>query len=84
MKNARTTLIGGVLLSALLATAPAFAQSAFAGKTRAEVRAELASARSAGDLDPVNALSYPQLRPYQERHAQQQLRADADNGHTTR
>jgi hypothetical protein len=83
MKNAKTTLIGGVLLSALLAAAPAFAQSAYAGKTRAEVKAELANARSAGDLDAVNALSYPQLRPYQERHAQQ-WRADADTGRTTR
>jgi hypothetical protein len=80
MKSAKNTLIGGLLLSALLATAPAFAQSTYAGKTRAEVKAELASARSAGDLDAVNALSYPQLRPYQERHAQ--LRAstrDAGN-----
>lgn len=72
MKN---TLIGGLLVSALLATAPAFAQSSYAGKSRAEVKAELASARRAGDLEPINSLSYPQLRPYQERHAQ--LRADA-------
>jgi hypothetical protein len=77
-----TTLIGGLLLSALLATAPAFAQSTYGAKTRAQVKAELASARSAGDLDAVNALSYPQLRPYQERHAQ--LRADADTSGNTR
>lgn len=32
----------------------------------------------AGDLDAVNALSYPQSRPYQERHAQ--ARAGARNG----
>jgi hypothetical protein len=76
MKN---TLIGAVVVSALLATAPAFAQSTLTAKSRAEVKAELASARRAGDLDPVNSLSYPQLRPYQERHAQ--LRADArDDG----
>ncbi|KMY86042.1 hypothetical protein BUMB_04609 [Candidatus Paraburkholderia calva] len=75
MKNA---VIGSVLISALLAAAPAFAQSAYGGKTRAEVKAELASARRAGDLDPVNSLSYPQLRPYQERHAQ--LRAREDGG----
>jgi hypothetical protein len=74
MKN---TLIGGLLISALLATAPAFAQSAYGGKTRAEVKAELATARRAGDLDAVNALSYPQLRPYQERHVQE--RAGARN-----
>jgi hypothetical protein len=52
------------------------------GKSRAEVKAELASARRAGDLDAVNSLSYPQLRPYQERHAQ--LRADAHGGSNTR
>ncbi|MFM0322040.1 DUF4148 domain-containing protein [Caballeronia glebae] len=69
----KSTLIGGLVLSALLATAPAFAQSASAAKTRAEVKAELASARRAGDLDAVNSLSYPQLRPYQERHAQLQV-----------
>jgi hypothetical protein len=74
MKN---TLIGGLLISALLATAPAFAQSAYGGKTRAEVKAELATARRAGDLDAVNALSYPQLRPYQEWHVQE--RAGARN-----
>jgi hypothetical protein len=67
MKN---VWIGGVVLSALLATAPAFAQSAYAVKSRAEVKAELSSARRAADLEPVNSLSYPQLRPYQERHAQ--------------
>jgi hypothetical protein len=78
MKN---TLIGGLIVSALLATSPAFAQSAAGVKTRAEVKAELASARRAGDLDAVNALSYPQLRPYQERHAQ--TRADARNGRAT-
>jgi|GEM_PF-1456463 len=79
MKN---TLIGGLVLSALLATAPAFAQSTFAGKSRAEVKAELATARSAGDLDAVNSLSYPQLRPYQERHAH--LRADMRNDGSSR
>ncbi|WP_321801518.1 DUF4148 domain-containing protein [Caballeronia sp. J97] len=79
MKNA---LIGGLLLSTLLATAPAFAQSAYAGKTRAEVKTELANAQRAGDLDAVNSLSYPQLRPYQERHAQ--LRADARDDVRTR
>ncbi|SAL75810.1 hypothetical protein AWB71_05098 [Caballeronia peredens] len=79
MKN---TLIGGLLISALLATAPAFAQSAYGGKTRAEVKAELASARQAGDLDAVNALSYPQLRPYQERHAQ--LRGELRDSGATR
>ncbi|BBU30247.1 hypothetical protein BTHE68_39810 [Burkholderia sp. THE68] len=79
MKN---TLIGGLVLSALLATAPAFAQSTFAGKSRAEVKAELATARSAGDLDAVNSLSYPQLRPYQERHAQ--LRTDMRNDGSSR
>jgi hypothetical protein len=75
MKNA---LISGLVLSALLAAAPAFAQSADAGKSRADVKAELSSARRAGDLDPVNSLSYPQLRPYQERHAQHH--AGARNG----
>ncbi len=55
----KTTLISGLVLSALLATAPAFAQSAYGGKTRAEVKAELASARRAGNLDAVNSLSYP-------------------------
>ncbi|SAK60073.1 hypothetical protein AWB80_02550 [Caballeronia pedi] len=79
MKN---MLIGGLVLSALLATAPAFAQSTFVGKSRAEVKAELATARSAGDLDAVNSLSYPQLRPYQERHAQ--LRADMRNDGSSR
>ena len=82
MTNVKHTLIGGLVLSALLAAAPAFAQSTYGGKTRAEVKAELASARRAGDLDAVNALSYPQLRPYQERHAQ--LRADARDGSTVR
>ncbi len=67
--------IGGLVVSALMATAPAFAQSAYGTKSRAEVKAELASARRAGDLDAVNSLSYPQLRPYQEKHAQ--LRGDA-------
>jgi hypothetical protein len=81
MKSVKNTLIGGLLLSALLATAPAFAQSTYGGKTRAEVKAELASARRAGDLDAVNALSYPQLRPYQERH--EQLRADARDARST-
>jgi hypothetical protein len=75
-------LISGLVMSALLATAPAFAQSMSAGKTRAEVKAELASARSAGDLDAINSLSYPQLRPYQERHAQ--LRADMRDGGSSR
>jgi hypothetical protein len=75
MKN---TLISGLLVSALLAAAPAFAQSSYGGKSRAEVKAELASARRAGDLDAVNALSYPQLRPYQERH--EHMRAGARNG----
>ena len=78
MKN---TLIGGLLLSALLAAAPAFAQSTSVAKTRAQVKAELASARSSGDLDAINSLSYPQLRPYQERHAQ--LRAEARDGGST-
>ena len=68
----KSSLIGGLVLSALLATAPAFAQSTPVGKTRAEVKAELQSARRAGDRDAVNALSHPQLRPYQERHAQLQ------------
>jgi hypothetical protein len=71
----KNTLIGGLVLSALLAAAPAFAQTTSVSKTRAQVKAELASARSSGDLDAVNSLSYPQLRPYQERHAQ--LRAKA-------
>jgi hypothetical protein len=79
MKN---TLISGLLVSAsvsmLLATAPAFAQTAYGAKSRAEVKAELASARQAGDLDAINSLSYPQLRPYQERHVQQ--RADGRIG----
>ena len=79
MKNA---LLGGLVLFALLPTAPAFAQTTSVGKSRAEVKAELASARRAGDLDAVNSLSYPQLRPYQERHAQ--LRADAHGGSNTR
>jgi hypothetical protein len=79
MKNA---LISGLVLSALLATAPAFAQSAYGAKSRAEVKAELASARRAGDLDAVNSLSYPQLRPYQERHEQQ--RANVNAGSVTR
>ncbi|SAK70693.1 hypothetical protein AWB78_02801 [Caballeronia calidae] len=77
MKN---TLIGGLVLSALLATAPAFAQSTFEGKSRAEVKAELASARRAGDLDAINSLSYPQLRPYQERHAQMHAADMRDGG----
>ncbi|SAK69042.1 hypothetical protein AWB79_03646 [Caballeronia hypogeia] len=78
----KSTLISGLVLSALLATAPAFAQTANAGMSRAQVKAELASARRAGDLDAVNSLSYPQLRPYQERHAQ--LRADARDGQRVR
>ena len=53
MKNA---LIGGLLVSALLATAPAFAQSSYGGKSRAEVKAELASARRAGDRRRVRCL----------------------------
>ncbi|WP_250453928.1 DUF4148 domain-containing protein [Caballeronia sp. ATUFL_M2_KS44] len=65
----------GIVVSALLATVPAFAQSAYGAKSRAEVKAELATARRAGDLDAINQLSYPQLRPYQQRHAE--LRADA-------
>ncbi|KIG10135.1 DUF4148 domain-containing protein [Caballeronia concitans] len=65
----------GIVVSALLAAAPAFAQSTYGAKSRAEVKAELATARRAGDLDPINQLSYPQLRPYQQRHAE--LRADA-------
>ncbi|KMQ81119.1 hypothetical protein BPMI_03055c [Candidatus Burkholderia pumila] len=73
MKN---TLISGLVLSALLAATPAFAQTSYGGKSRTEVKAELASTRRADDFDAVNSLSYPQLRPYQERHAQQQ-RVDA-------
>ncbi|SAK73101.1 hypothetical protein AWB75_03960 [Caballeronia catudaia] len=75
-------LISGLVMSALLATVPAFAQSTSVGKTRAQVKAELASARSTGDLDAINSLSYPQLRPYQERHAQ--LRADTRDGGSSR
>jgi hypothetical protein len=74
----KNTLIGGLVLSVMLAAAPAFAQSTSAVKTRAQVKAELASARSAGDLEAVNSLSYPQLRPYQARHAQ--LRSDTRDG----
>ncbi|WP_250527054.1 DUF4148 domain-containing protein [Caballeronia sp. GAWG2-1] len=75
----KSTLIGGLLISALFATAPAFAQSAYGAKSRAEVKAELASARRAGDLEAVNALSYPQLRPYQERHAQVRANTRSDS-----
>jgi hypothetical protein len=77
----KKALIGGLVMSALLATAPVFAQSSPVAKSRAQVKAELDSARRAGDLEPVNSLSYPQLRPYQERHAQ--LRASAGNGRST-
>jgi len=74
------TLCIGVVMSALLAASPAFAQPAYGAKSRAEVKAELANARRAGDLDAVNQLSYPQLRPYQERHAQRQMRAGTRDG----
>lgn len=76
----KRTLCIGLVMSALLAASPVFAQSAYGVKSRAEVKAELASARRAGDLDAVNALSYPQLRPYQERHAQTQTRTGARGG----
>ncbi|CDY75104.1 hypothetical protein BGLT_04045 [Caballeronia glathei] len=83
MKNA---LISGLIVSAVVAAAPAFADDAapysapqtqsvaqaapYGAKTRAEVRAELAEARRNGDLEPVNELTYPQLLPYQARHAE--------------
>lgn len=77
----KRTLIIGLLASALVATAtpPVFAgevvqsqavAAANIGKTRAEVKAELATARRNGDLEPVNDNTYPQLLPYQQRHAQ--------------
>jgi hypothetical protein len=74
----KRTLIQALLISAaLVATAPAFAAeyaqaqaTADGAKTRAEVKAELAAARRNGDLDAVNINTYPQLLPYQQRHAQ--------------
>jgi hypothetical protein len=76
----KRALINGLLISALVAAAPAFAgdvvQSSgpdtanFTGKTRAEVKAELATARRNGDLEAVNERTYPQLLPYQQRRAQ--------------
>ncbi|SAK82884.1 hypothetical protein AWB81_04167 [Caballeronia arationis] len=76
----KRALINGLLISALVAAAPAFADevvqspgavtASVTGKTRAEVKAELATARRNGDLEAVNDRTYPQLLPYQQRHAQ--------------
>jgi hypothetical protein len=73
----KRALINGLLISALLAAAPVFADNLaqpaspnVTGKTRAEVKAELATARRNGDLEAVNDRTYPQLLPYQQRHAQ--------------
>lgn len=76
----KRTLSVAVVVSALVGASPVFAQSAYGAKSRAQVKAELTSARRAGDLDAVSQLSYPQLRPYQERHAEAQARTGARAG----
>jgi Domain of unknown function (DUF4148) len=93
----KRVLFSTIILSAVLATGSAFAddtihadqpaasattqQVPYAALTRAEVKAELARARRAGDLQPINALDYPQLLPYQAAHAEQaaSVRAMSNN-----
>jgi hypothetical protein len=75
----KRALISSLLLSAVIVAAPVLSTSALAepaqqtqpaAKSRAEVKAELAAARRNGDTQAVNSLSYPQLLPYQAKHAQ--------------
>jgi Domain of unknown function (DUF4148) len=62
MKHA---LIGSLFVAVLVSSAPVFAQSAYAPRTRAEVKAELIAAQKSGELETIHSESYPQLRPYQ-------------------
>ncbi|MEM5389687.1 DUF4148 domain-containing protein [Paraburkholderia phymatum] len=59
----KRVLIPAVVIASLIASSTVFAETATDGKTRAQVRAELAEARQAGVLDAPDA-TYPtaQLR----------------------
>ena len=68
----KRALIGSLFVAVLVSSAPVFAQStdtaqqsAYAPRTRAEVKAELIAAQKSGELDAIHSESYPQLRPYQ-------------------
>lgn len=68
----KRALIGSLFVAVLVSSAPVFAQSAdavqqsaYALRTRAEVKAELIAAQKSGQLDTIHTESYPQLLPYQ-------------------
>lgn len=68
----KRALIGSLFVAVLVSSAPVFAQStdaaqqsAYASRTRAEVKAELIAAQKSGELEALHAESYPQLLPYQ-------------------
>jgi hypothetical protein len=68
----KRVLIGSLFVAVLVSSAPVFAQStdtaqqsAYAPRTRAEVKAELIAAQKSGELDAIHTESYPQLLPYQ-------------------
>jgi hypothetical protein len=68
----KRVLIGSLFVAVLVSSAPVFAQStdtaqqsAYAPRTRAEVKAELIAAQKSGELETIHSESYPQLRPYQ-------------------
>jgi len=68
----KRALIGSLFVAVLVSSAPVFAQStdavqqsAYAPRTRAEVKAELIAAQKSGELDAIRTESYPQLLPYQ-------------------
>lgn len=68
----KRALIGSLFVAVLVSSAPVFAQStdaaqqsAYASRTRAEVKAELIAAQKSGELEALHTESYPQLLPYQ-------------------
>jgi hypothetical protein len=68
----KRALIGSLFVAVLVSSAPVFAQStdtaqqtAYAPRTRAEVKAELIAAQKSGQLDMIHTESYAQLLPYQ-------------------
>ena len=68
----KRALIGSLFVAVLVSSAPVFAQStdaaqqsAYASRTRAEVKAELIAAQKSGELEAIHTESYPQLLPYQ-------------------
>ncbi len=68
----KRALIGSLFVAVLVSSAPVFAQStdaaqqsAYASRTRVEVKAELIAAQKSGELEALHTESYPQLLPYQ-------------------